>query len=42
MSLIQYLTLQFFLISMIALPIKILIRLLFNIKYVWITPWFNI
>jgi len=27
---------------MIALPIKILIRLLFNIKYVWITPWFNI
>ena len=42
MSLIQYLTMQFFLISMIALPIKILIRLLFNIKYVWITPWFNI
>jgi cytochrome b/b6/petD-like protein len=42
MSLIQYLTMQFFLITMIALPIKILIRLLFNIKYVWITPWFNI
>ena len=23
-------------------PIKMLIRLLFHIKYVWITPWFNI
>ena len=42
MSLIQYLTMQFFLVTMIALPIKILIRLLFNIKYVWITPWFNV
>jgi Cytochrome b(C-terminal)/b6/petD len=42
MSLIQYATMQFFLISMVALPIKILIRLLFNIKYVWITPWFNV
>jgi hypothetical protein len=42
MSLIQYLVMQFFLITMIALPIKIAIRLLFNIKYVWITPWFNV
>lgn len=42
MSVIQYVTMQFFLITMIALPIKILIRLLFNIKYVWITPWFNV
>ncbi len=42
MSLIQYLTMQFFLILMLLLPIKILIRLLFNIKYVWVTPWFNV
>ncbi len=42
MSLIQYLTMQVFLILMLALPIKILIRLAFNIHYVWITPWFNI
>ncbi len=42
MTLIQYLTMQFFMITMIALPIKILIRLVFNIKYVWITPWFNV
>ncbi len=42
MSLIQYLTMQVFLILMLSLPIKILIRLLFRIKYVWVTPWFNV
>jgi len=42
MSLIQYVTLQLFLIIMMTLPVKILIRQLFRIKYVWITPWFNI
>src|ERR1700686_3577097 len=38
MSLLQYVTMQIFLIIMLALPVKILIRLLFRIKYVWITP----
>ena len=42
MGLVQVLTMQFFLTTMLLLPIKILIRLLFRIKYVWITPWFNI
>ncbi len=42
MSVVQYVTLQIFLITMLALPTKILLRLLFRIKYVWITPWFNI
>ena len=42
MTLIQYVTLQIFLVSMMLLPAKILARLLFRIKYVWITPWFNI
>ena len=42
MSLLQYVTLQVFMITMLALPAKILLRLLFRIKYVWITPWFNI
>ena len=42
-SLLQYLTFQFFAISvLVALPVKILLRLLFNIKYVWVTPWFNV
>jgi hypothetical protein len=42
-SLLQYLTFQFFAISvLIALPVKIILRLAFTIKYVWVTPWFNI
>ena len=32
---------QLFLIMM-GLPIKMVLRLAFNIKYVWVTPWFNI
>ncbi len=42
MSLLQYVTVQFFATTMVALPVKILLRHLFRIKYVWITPWFNI
>jgi hypothetical protein len=32
----------FFLLTMVALPLKMMLRLMFNIKYVWITPWFNV
>jgi hypothetical protein len=42
MNLLQYLTMQFFLIAMLSLPVKILLRLLFRINYVWVTPWFNL
>jgi hypothetical protein len=42
MSLVQYLTVQFFMVSMMALPVKMIAKLAFRIKYVWITPWFNI
>ncbi|HZP02130.1 MAG TPA: cytochrome C [Terriglobia bacterium] len=42
MSILQYVTLQVFLIIMLLLPIKILIRHLFRIRYIWITPWFNV
>ena len=42
MSLLQFSIMQFFLLTMVALPIKMLLRLLWHIKYVWITPWFNI
>ncbi len=42
MTLLQIATLQVFLILMISLPVKILLRLLFRIKYVMVTPWFNI
>src|SRR5262249_27187317 len=42
MSVLQYVIMQTFLIIMLSLPVKILLRQLFRIKYVWITPWFNI
>jgi Cytochrome b(C-terminal)/b6/petD len=42
MSLLQYSVMQVFLILMLALPVKILLRHLFRIKYVWVTPWFNV
>ena len=42
MSLLQFSMVQFLLLTMVGLPIKMLLRLAFHIKYVWITPWFNI
>jgi Cytochrome b(C-terminal)/b6/petD len=42
MSLIQLVTMYTFLVLMISLPIKIILRLVFTIKYVWVTPWFSI
>jgi hypothetical protein len=42
-NLLQYGTFQFFAITILAgLPAKMLLRLMFRIKYVLITPWFNI
>jgi hypothetical protein len=42
-SLLQYMTFQFFAITVLfALPAKLILRLALNIKYVWVTPWFNI
>jgi len=42
MTALQYLTMQILLIVMISLPAKMIARLLFRVKYVWVTPWFNI
>ena len=42
MSVLQYAVMQMFLVIMLSLPLKILIRLIGRIKYVWVTPWFNI
>jgi len=42
-STVQYLTFQFFAITiLIALPVKMVLRLAFRIKYVLVTPWFNV
>jgi len=42
MSLLQYVVMQIFLITMLLLPVKIALRLLLRIKYMWVTPWFNV
>ena len=42
MSFLQYSVMMFLFLTMMGLPIKILLRLALNIKYVWVTPWFNI
>ncbi len=42
-SLLQYVTFQFFAISvLLAMPVKLVLRLALTIKYVWVTPFFNI
>ncbi|MBI3895049.1 MAG: cytochrome C [Acidobacteria bacterium] len=43
MALLQYLALQFFLTVMLLLVVKIILRRPpLRIKYIWVTPWFNI
>ena len=42
-SILQYMTFQFFAVSvLLAMPVKLFLRHVFTIKYVWVTPWFNI
>jgi hypothetical protein len=42
-SLVQYVTFQIFAITvLVGLPAKMLLRLLFRIKYVLVTPWINV
>lgn len=38
----RYGIVAFLFLTMMGLPIKMFLRLFFNIKYVWVTPWFNI
>jgi len=42
MNIIQYATVQFFVITMISLPVKMVLWHMFKIKYVLQLPWFNI
>ena len=39
---IKYSIVAFLFLSMMALPIKVFLRLVFHVKYIWVTPWFNI
>ncbi|MCH7657853.1 MAG: cytochrome C [Bacteroidetes bacterium] len=38
----RYIILSFLFCAMIGLPIKIILTLTLNMKYIWVTPWFNI
>ncbi|MFQ5913288.1 MAG: cytochrome C [Nitrospinota bacterium] len=38
----RYAIKAFLFLTMMALVIKLFLRIAFNIKYVWVTPWFNI
>lgn len=42
LGLIRYNIFMFFFLSMMGIPLKIFLRLLFHIKYVLVTPWFKI
>lgn len=39
---VRYTVIAFLLLTMLALPIKMFLRIVFNIKYIWVTPWFNV
>lgn len=39
---IRYSITMFFFLTMMGVPLKIFLRLIFNIKYVLVTPWFKI
>ncbi len=42
LGIVRYASITLLLLTMVALPLKMALRLAFNIKYVWITPWFNV
>lgn len=42
LGIIRYSIVAFLFVSMISLPIKMVLKLVFHLKYIWVTPWFNI
>jgi hypothetical protein len=42
LGVIRYSLVAFLFWSMWALPIKMVLKLVFSMKYIWVTPWFNI
>ncbi len=39
---LRYAILAFLFLSMMGIPLKMALRLGLNLKYVWVTPWFNV
>lgn len=42
LGIIRYSLVAFLFLSMMGLPIKVFLKLVFHLKYIWVTPWFNI
>ncbi|MCZ6678779.1 MAG: cytochrome C [Candidatus Poribacteria bacterium] len=42
LGLVRYIIISFLFLTMFSLPIKMALRWGANVKYVWVTPWFNI
>jgi len=42
LGLVRYSLVAFLFLSMMGLPIKVFLKLVFHLKYIWVTPWFNI
>lgn len=42
LGLIKYSIVAFLFLAMMAVPVKVILRLALNIKYILVTPWFNI
>ncbi len=42
LGIIKYSLVAFLFLSMMGLPIKVFLKLVFHLKYIWVTPWFNI
>ncbi len=42
LGIIRYSIVAFLFLSMLGLPIKMVLKLVFHLKYIWVTPWFNV
>ena len=42
LGIVRYSLVAFLFLSMMGLPIKVFLKLVFHLKYIWVTPWFNI
>jgi hypothetical protein len=38
----RYAMIAFLMLTMIALPLKMILRIFLNVHYVWVTPWFSV
>ncbi|NTW99353.1 MAG: cytochrome C, partial [Geobacteraceae bacterium] len=41
LGMVRYITITFLFVTMMSIPIKMVLRLVFLVKYVWIIPWFG-